>query len=352
MNLTFNELLLLGIDFGTGGCKISIINQKGKIIAEASKEYITYHPKTSYSEQNPADWYEALIWCINEVKNSFSIDFDQVKAIAIDGSTHNAVLLDKNSCVIRPAIMWTDQRSIAEVAYLEENYGKEIFRIAYQKVAPTWTLPQMLWIKNHEPENYKKIHRIMFVKDYVRYLLTGSWETDYIEAQGSMFFDVKNKKWSEELCSLINLPIETLPPICSPTDIVGEITSEAAKKTGLTKGTPVICGTSDSCIEDYGAGAIKPGQCILKLATAGNVNIMTDGPHPSPLTLTYSHVVPGIWYTVAATNSAASALRWFRDNFCFEEIQKSKETGISAYQYIEDLVRSIPPGSEGLLFHP
>jgi xylulokinase len=192
----------------------------------------------------------------------------------------------------------------------------------------------------------------MFVKDYIRYLLTGSWETDYIDAQGTMFFDMAGLKWSSELCGLIDLPLKTLPPICNPTDITGQITEEAAKITGLKTGTPVVCGTSDSAVEAYGAGAIKPGQCILKLATAGNVNVMSANPVPHPRTLTYSHVVPGMWYSVAATNTAASSMRWFRDTFCGEERLQSRETGVNAYQLMEEQVREVPIGCEGLFFHP
>jgi xylulokinase len=254
--------------------------------------------------------------------------------------------------VIRPTIMWTDQRSKSEVEYLEKGWGSEIFKITYQKVAPTWTLPQLLWIKNNEPDNFNKIYRIMFVKDYVRYLLTGSWETDYIDAQGTLFYDMEKNRWSEELCSLIGLSIDVLPPLCSPIEIVGKINNEASLSTGLANGTLVICGTSDVTAEDYAAGAIKPGQCIIKLATAGNVNVMTARPNPNPLTITYSHVVQDLWYTAAATNTAASAMRWFRDNFCFEEIEKSGETGKNVYQLMEDLIKTVPPGSDGLIFHP
>lgn len=344
--------MLLGVDFGTGGCKITVIDDKGVILAEASSEYVTSHPEPSFSEQNPGDWFSAFQLSLLKIRELKTIDLKKIRALALDASTHNAVLLDSRMNVIRPTIMWTDQRSVAEVDYLEKGWGDEIFRIAYQKVAPTWTLPQLLWIKNHEPANFKKISRVMFVKDYIRYLLTGSWETDYIDAQGTMFFDIEKRKWSEELCKLIDLPTNVLPPICLPTDITGYITAEASIITGLAEGTPVICGTSDSCIEDYGAGAIKPGQCIIKLATAGNVNIMTSQPNPTPRTLTYSHVVPDLWYTVSATNTAASAMRWFRDNFCYEEMEKSKLTGRNVYQYMEDLIKPVSPGSEGLIFHP
>lgn len=352
MNKSTGNILLMGIDFGTGGCKITIIDLNGTILVEASEEYKTYHPLPSWSEQNPDEWILALSRCLSKLKEVKKIGLNSIGSVAIDASTHNAVLLDRQMKIIRPTIMWTDQRSTGECMYLDENWGDEIFRLTYQNISPTWTLPQLLWIKNNEPGNFQKIHRIMFVKDFIRYHLTGSWETDYIDAQGTLLFDVGKRQWSEEICRLINLPAEVLPPICNPTDIVGKITKTASEITGLPEGIPVVCGTSDVTAEDYAAGAIYPGQCIIKLATAGNVNIMTSVPFPNHLTITYSHVVPDLWYTAAATNTAAYAMRWFRDNFCFEEIIKSEETGKNVFQIMEDLVSSVPVGSDGLIFHP
>ncbi len=347
-----DKTIFLGIDLGTGGCKISVVDEKGNIVAEGKKEYPTSHPKLLYSEQNPQDWIDAFIDALDVIKNEHKIDIAKIQAISLDASTHNAVLLDRNMQVIRPTIMWTDQRSTKEVEYLENLIGNEVFETCYQKISTTWTLPQLLWIKNNEPENYQKISKIMFVKDYLRYWLTEGWQTDYIDAQGTLLFDMNKQRWSESICKVIDLNINSLPPICRPTDISGKVTKDIAKLTGLLEGTPVVVGTSDSAIEDYAAGAIEPRQCILKLATAGNVNVMTSEPHPNPLTLTYSHVIPGMWYTVSATNTAASAMRWFRDNFCYEEVYKSKLTNNNAFNLIEEEADSIPPGSEGLIFNP
>lgn len=344
------EELLLGIDLGTGGCKITIINPAGVVRAEASHDYRTHHPRPFYSEQNSQDWFPALQACLLKVKDR--VNLMSIMCLSVDGSTHNAVLLDKNGAIIRPVIMWLDQRSVKETAFLEEHWGEEIFKIGYQKVAPTWTLPQLLWIKNNEPDNFRKIDRIMFVKDYVRYLLTGTWQTDYIDAQGTLLFDMAKRTWSSYLCSLIGLPERVLPPLCEPAEITGTVTVEAARLTGLKAGIPVICGTSDVTAEDYGAGAVKPGQCVIKLATAGNLNVMTAKATPGSKTLTYSHVIPGLWYTAVATNTAASSMRWFRDTFCTEEQEAAGRNGIQVYPYLENEARNVPAGADGLIFHP
>lgn len=343
--------LFMGIDFGTSACKATVIDGKGRIRAEAVEEYPTYHPQPAYCEQYPDDWIAAMLKCLRRIELT-GVSLKKIDALALDASTHNAVLLDNRMNVVRPVIMWTDQRSVKEVESLNKEWGDEIFRITYQGVATSWTLPQLLWIKNNEPENFSRIDKILFVKDYMRYQLTGEWVTDFTDAQGSMLFDMRAMQWSSTLSEMIGLPESALPTICSPVDKVGGITAEAESITGLRKNTPVICGTTDVTAELCGSGVIQPGQCIIKLATAGNVNVMTTQPNPSLYTITYSHITSGVWYTAAATNTAASAMRWFRDNFCFEEMEKSKSTGANIYQVLDELARPVPAGSEGLFFHP
>jgi len=193
---------------------------------------------------------------------------------------------------------------------------------------------------------------VLFVKDYVRYLVTGHAATDYIEAQGTLFYDMKNQNWADDLVELSGLDRKALPELIKPADVVGKVTAKAAVETGLPEGTPVVCGTSDSAAEDYGAGAIEPGDCIVKLATAGNVNVMTAEPHPFRTTLTYSHVVPGMWYTVSATNAAALCQRWFRDTLCQAEKLEAEKLGVKAFALMDKLAEQSKPGANGVIFHP
>jgi xylulokinase len=198
----------------------------------------------------------------------------------------------------------------------------------------------------------KKVAKILFVKDYVRYLVTGVAVTDYIEAQGTLFFDMHRMNWSEELAGLAGLKKEQLPELIKPTDLAGHVTAAAARDTGIPEGTPVICGTSDSAVEDYGAGAVEPGDCIVKMATAGNVNVMTQMPHPFATTLTYSHVVEGMWYTVSATNAAALCQRWMRDTLCQFEKAEAEKNNTKAFALMDRLAEISPPGANGVVFHP
>ena len=335
-----NRELLLGIDFGTGGCKVTVTDTAGNILAAEAQEYPTAHLKPGWAEQVPENWYAAMCAVLRRLNPA---QFGRVVAATADSYTHGAVLLDEKLRVIRPTIIWTDQRSVKECEYLKKNYSDLIFNTAYQAPAPTWTLPQMLWLKNNEPETIKRIKHISFVKDYIRFRLTGELACDDIEAQGTLFWDMRKQCWNRELCELGGIPFETLPEIKKPAGRAGKITPQAAKDTGLPEGTPLITGASDSAVEDYAAGAVEPGQCVLKLATAGNVNVMTAEAHPHPETLTYSHVVPGMWYTVTATNAAAVCQRWFRDNCC---------TAKTNYDALDKLAAQSPPGADGVFFHP
>ena len=348
---TASELILLGIDFGSGGCKVTAIDTRGTILGTASVEYPTYYEHRGWSEQEPSDWYEAMCKALGKLREK-GVALDRTGAVSFDGSTHNAVLLDAVMKPLRRTIMWTDQRSTEECAELNEKYRAQIFNTAYQMPTPTWTLPQMMWLKKHEPEVLKQTRHVLFVKDYVRYQVCGHAATDYIEAQGTLFFDMHTMNWSDELVALSGLDRAALPELIRPTDQVGKVSAQAASDMGIPAGTPVVCGTSDSAVEDYGAGAIEPGDCIVKLATAGNVNVMTAKAHRYPTTLTYSHVIPGMWYTVSATNAAALCQRWFRDLFCGLEKLESEKTGVSAFELMGREAEKSPAGANGIFFHP
>ena len=346
--------LLLGIDFGTGGCKVTAIAPDGAVAGEASVEYATRHERPGWSEQDPADWWTALRDALAKLAAK-GVDLSRVAAVAPDGSTHNAVLLDADWKPVRRTIMWTDQRSVAECGALRKSGAAErIFSRCCQMPAPTWTLPQLMWLKAHEPDALARTAHVLFVKDYVRFLLTGEAATDRIEAQGTLFFDMARQDWDPELVLMAGLRPGQLPRLLEPTALAGRVTAGAAAFTGLPEGTPVVCGTSDSAVEDYGAGAVEPGDLILKLATAGNANAMTAEPHPHPKTLTYGHVVPGMWYSVSATNAAALCMRWLRDAF-YAPPPVGGPGGAaprSLFGAMDAEAAASPLGANGVMFHP
>lgn len=344
--------LLLGIDIGTGGCKTTLIDADGNFVADGFAEYPTYHPQPAWSEQEPSDWFQAFLKALGLAEESGRISRRQIIGISVSGSTHNAVLLDRNDCIVRNTIMWTDQRSHAESKYLKDNYGETFFKIGYQLPAPTWTASQLLWLKRHCPSDMERTAKVMFVKDYIRYQLTGVWCTDYIEAQGSLLFDNRCWAWSPELCGIVGVSPAILPPIVQPGDVVGHITAEASRASGVREGIPVVAGTSDTALEHYCVGGINVGDSIVKIATASTVDIIRGSCAPHPAALNYSQVPAGMWTTCFATSSAAASLRWYRDTFCRLELLQEGGSGKNVYQKLDQEAAAVAPGSAGLFFHP
>jgi len=343
---------LLGVDIGSGSVKSVVVCEDGSQVASQSKELTTYYPFPGWSEQNPEDWYLAFCENFQSILSQIEIDRSKIASVCIDSTPHTAVLLDGNNEILRPAILWTDQRSKKEVDWLNDHYGDQILKIAYHKVSPTWTLPQLLWIKRNEPEIIEKTKKVMIAKDYVRLKLTDNWKTDWIDAMGTLMFNAEKCQWSEEICGCIGWPMETLPEIVSPKSVVGQVTKLAASESGLLEGTPVVAGSTDTAVEAFGSGAIYPGQGIVKLATAGNTNVVGEAPHPNPLLFNYYHIVPGRWYTLTGTNSCASAHRWLRDQFFRLEIEKSGAEGNDTFNLMDKIAGEVPAGSDGLIFHP
>lgn len=344
--------LLMGVDFGTGGCKATVINENGQVLATTFREYSSEHLHHGWSEQNPKHWIDAFNYTVKECLLVNGVDRDLIVAIAISASTHNAVLLDKDNQVIRPCIMWNDQRSAPQATRLKENYGNLIFNTTMQMPTATWTMPQIMWIKENEPENFKKINRILFTKDYVRHYLTGDYYTDHVDAAGSLFYNPKKAEWSSEMCKLIDLPIEVLPEVIKSKDIAGYVRKDAAEVTNLKEGTPVVAGCSDTAAEDFGAGGVYEGQVIVKLATAGNCNLITSEGTPHPKAYTYPHAVEGMWYMATGTNTSASSYRWLRDSLYMTEKVAMEATNKNIYLYMDEEAAKVPVGSEGLIFHP
>ncbi len=331
---------LLGIDFGGGASKATLINEKGDIVCENTVEYPTLYPSAGACEQDSADWIRALCLNCRAILAKSSVLPSEILAVALDSATHTFLCCDENFVPLRPAIHWTDSRSHKEAAELTELCGEEIFRKTFHKPATIWTLPQIAWLRRAEPELFAKTRHVFFEKDYIRYFLTGVYGTDFIEAEGSMLFHCNTMTWDKELCALVGLDESVLPPLCRPTDVVGSVTPAAASETGLTAGTPVICGTTDTVMEVFASGAIHEGDVTLKLATAGRICVITNQPYPDQNLVNYSHIIDGLWYPGTATKSCAASYRWYRDTFGGD------------YRELDEAAAALPIGSEGLIFLP
>ena len=331
---------LLGIDFGGGASKATLIDEKGNVASENTAEYPTLYPEKNACEQSPDDWIKALCENVSEILKKSGINPSDILCLAIDSATHTFLPCDKNFKPLMNAVHWTDTRSRAEAEQLKKENGEEIFRKTFHKPDTIWTLPQLLWLKNNRQEIFEKIRYIFFEKDYIRYFLTGVFCTDYIEAEGSMLYDCTLGNWCEELCDLCGLDVSVLPPIVAPTDVVGSVRENAARLTGLKEGTPVICGTTDTCMEVFASGAVKKRDITVKLATAGRICVITDKPYPNRDLVNYSHIVRGLWYPGTATKACAASYRWYRDTFGGE------------YKDLDKAAANVPIGCDGMIYHP
>jgi xylulokinase len=340
--------LLVGIDLGAGSLKISIIAADGALVSEASAPVATSSPQSGWSEQDPQDWWRAACDAMQRAIAASNRPAGDIAAISFSAGAHTQVLEDADGRVIRPAILWNDQRSRAETQALRDRADARILEIGANRANPTWTLPQMLWLRNHEPDAFARVKRLYVAKDWLRAQFTGTWETDTIDALGTLMLDAGTAEWSKELCEMIGWPMATLPPIVKPSAVVGKVTAQAAAATGLAEGTPVVCGTSDTAAETFGAGMVREGIGVVKLATAATVNVLSARPRPDFALINYYHVVPEHWYVIAATNSCASAHKWLRDTF----FRRDGEDGSAVFDAMDAKAAAVTPGSEGLFFHP
>jgi xylulokinase len=343
---------LLGVDVGSSECKAMLIDTLGVVRARSRLAYPTHRPRPGWVEQDPDDWYHAACRAIRACLAGSGVAPTTILALSIDGPAHNVALMDASWNVLRPSIHWSDLRSVREAESLEADHGEHIFGTTYSPVNPSWTLTQLLWLRAREPSIWAQLKRILVTKDYVRFRLTGGYDTDVYDAIGTQLYDVGARAWSSYLCDLAEFPQEWLPTVRGPKEIGGRVTQQAASDTGLPAGLPVAVGSGDSVVEALGVGATRPGDCLVKLGTAANVNLVTASASPSRQSITYRHIVDPTWFSITATNSGTATIRWFRDTFCRVEAGADSRAAGDGSRDVAALAAQAPAGCQGLLFHP
>jgi xylulokinase len=331
--------MLIGIDIGQSSCKASALDIDGTLVASRTAAYPTSRPRPGWVEQDPDDWLVAVRTACGELLAALS--HARVEAVACTSATHNAVLLDEHDRPVRPCILLSDTRAAADAEAVGRELGDVVLERTRNRPTAGWTLPQLRWLAREEPDVWRRVRRVVFAKDYVRSRLTGDFVTDWIDAEGSLLLDAHRRVWDERLCAQVPIAVETLPSIVAPAAVVGTTSGGAL---GLPDGIPVVAGCSDTAAEAFAAGANRDGAVIVKLATAGNVNVVCRDASPSPVYFTYSHLVPGLVYHTFGTNSAAASRAWL------QEILGA--TSSADYEALDEQVARIPPGADGLLFHP
>jgi xylulokinase len=304
----------IGIDLGTSSVKSLLMDEKGVILNTVSMEYPLYFPKSGWSEQDPEDWFEKTMESIKKLTED--IDKKKVAGISFGGQMHGLVTLDKDDNVIRRAILWNDGRAEKETQYLNTVIGKDVLSERTANIAfAGFTAPKILWMKENEPELFKKINKIMLPKDYLAYRLSGTFATDMSDASGMLLLDVKNRKWSEEMLKLCGIKEEMLPKLFESYEVIGNIKSEVADELGFSKDVKVIAGAGDNAAAAVGTGTVGEGKCNISLGTSGTVFISSEkfGVDSNNALHSFAHA-DGYYHLMGCMLSAASCNKWWSDD--------------------------------------
>ncbi|XME03153.1 xylulokinase [Lachnospiraceae bacterium C1.1] len=310
----------IGVDLGTSAVKLMLMASDGKILKIVSREYPVSFPHAGWSEQNPKDWYEAVIDGIKELTADF--DKNEIAGIGCGGQMHGLVALDENDEVIRPAILWNDGRTVEETEYLNEVIGKKKLAQYTGNIAfAGFTAPKILWMKKHEPEKFDKIRKIMLPKDYINYKLTGVHSTDYSDASGMLLLDVANKCWSKEMAEICGIDMKVLPGLFESYEIIGNLSKEAAELLGLNENVKVVAGAGDNAAAAVGTGTVGDGSCNISVGTSGTIFIASrDFKMDSNNALHSFDHADGHYHLMGCMLSAASCKKWW-----FEDILKTDD---------------------------
>jgi xylulokinase len=339
------EKLYLGIDVSTTSAKALLIDAQGRVVSTGSTELSLSTPHPLWSEQDPHEWWDATVKSIRLALAQAGVSGEAVSAVGLTGQMHGLVLLDAQGRVLRPAILWNDQRTAAQCQEITGWVGaRRLLEITGNQALTGFTAPKILWVRENEPHVYARAAHILLPKDYARYCLTGDFAVDKADGSGMILFDLKKRDWSGEILQALDLPAEWLPRSYEGPEITGTVTQEAAGVTGLKAGTPVMAGGGDQAAGAVGVGAVTPGIVSLVLGTSGVVFASTSQPliEAEGRLHAFCHSVPATWHLMGVMLSAAGSLRWYRDTLA---------PG-AAYDALLGPAAQVPAGSEGLLFLP
>jgi xylulokinase len=347
--------IFLGIDIGTSGTKTLVVNDQGDILAEASAPHRSFFPKPLWSEQDPEDWWQATIKSVRDAVKKAKVTAADVKAIGLSGQMHGSVFLDKKNQVVRPAILWNDQRTAAECEEIERRAGgrKALIKMVANPALTGFTAPKILWLRNNEPKNFEKTAKILLPKDDVRRRLTGEFATDVSDASGMLLLDVVKRSWSTKLLSKLELDPGLFAKVYESEEVTGKLTADAAKQLGLTTDCVVVAGASDNAANGVGTGVVSEGRISSSIGTSGVVFAHSDTVQVDPLGRlhTFCHAVKGKWHMMGVTLSAGGSLQWFVEALC-KELGGSGKAKKDPYAILNEEAAPLPAGAEGLLFLP
>jgi xylulokinase len=340
---------LLGLDIGTSGAKALLCDDRGGVLATATAEYPLHSPFPLWSEQDPADWWRGARQALREVVEATGVDARQIAGLGLTGQMHGAVFLDAQGAVIRPALLWNDQRTAAECAEITKRVGAaRLIEIAGNPALTGFQAPKILWLRNHEPESYARLAQVLLPKDYIRLLLTGTRAADAADAAGTLLLDLRARDWSDEILRALDIPRDWLPQVYEGPEVTGALLPDVAKELGLPAGLPVIAGGGDNAAAAIGTGIVRAGVVSSSIGTSGVIFAHADqiALDPQGRLHTFCHSVPGQYHLMAVTLAAGGSFQWLRNTL--------RQVGAPSLSYDEmtALASGVAPGAEGLLFLP
>lgn len=361
------DALFIGIDIGTGGARVLVVDEAGALVAQATEEYPLLTPRPGWTEQNPEDWWRATANCLRQV--TAQVEPARIRGIGLTGQMHGSVFLDARGEVIRPALLWNDQRTGAECAEIEERVGKQrLLALCGNRALTGFTAPKLLWLRNNEPDHYARLAHLLLPKDYLRYRLTGEFATDLSDASGMLLLNVAARAWSQPVLDALGIASDILPRLAEGPEVTGHVTLSVARETGLPAGLPVVGGGGDQAAGAVGVGLVAEGMASLSLGTSGVVFAASgepghlamaqatspEGLPPDALSTVHSfcHAVPGMWHVMGVMLSSGGSLRWLRDALYARETDEARQAGRESYDLITAEAASVAAGAKGLLFLP
>lgn len=336
---------------GTGGTRALAIDESGRVVASATSEHAPFaSPQTGWAEQDPHDWWRAAREAIQGVLASPGVSADAITAIGFSGQMHGSTLLDAKGEVVRPALLWCDQRTHEQCEQITDRIGAaRLIELTLNPALTGFTAPKLLWVRQHEPDLWKQVRSVLLPKDYVRYRLTGDKATDVADASGTLLFDVGARRWSQTMCDELELDVRMLPEAFESPQVTGSVSAAGADATGLRAGTPVVAGGGDQAAGAVGMGIVRPGAVSATIGTSGVVFAATDRPaiETGGRIHTFCHAVPGRWHVMGVTLAAGLSLRWFRD-----QLFPLDTSGRDPYDQMTAEAARVPAGSDGVLWLP
>ncbi len=346
---------LLGVDIGTSGTKTALFDVSGKLVESCTINYPLYQERNGWAEQDPADWWEATRQTIKTVIQKSGIKASDIKGVGLSGQMHGLVMLDKAGNVLRRSIIWCDQRTGRECEEITSLVGKaRLISITANPALTGFTASKILWVRNNEPDIYKKCAHILLPKDYVRFKLTGDFATEVSDASGMQLLDVPKRQWSDEILNKLAIDKIRLAKVYESPDVTGTVSQKASDETGLAKGTIVVGGAGDNAAAAVGTGVVTDGSAFTTIGSSGVVYA-----HSSKLVIepkgqvhTFCCAVPGAWHVMGVTQGAGLSLQWFRNNFCQSEVQTAQGIGVDPYYLMDKAAERIPIGCDKLIYLP